>query len=228
MDSSVGEWERQAAWDHLYYSFFPLINSIKFHVCAYFSWERLQASLDRRNDFTWPGESNATCMARGLYFALQTVSKFLLPFLCVIIMVRQEYLVEYQRCKISLSSFAPVTTSVFLFLPFTLVLCSCTCVFSDPAQGFLWEYICCNWCPKGLLVQKMLYGTSPIGSISGLSRKILLIFSSLGPFDWYSWRGWKSWFKFKHHFTLKKTEIVIQQELIDLWTARSYSLPEIY
>lgn len=64
----------------------------------------------------------------------------------VVIMVRQEYLVEYQRCKISLRSFAPVTTSGFLFLPFPLVLHSCTCAFSDPAQGLFWNYIPCRLC----------------------------------------------------------------------------------
>lgn len=36
----------------------------------------------QKNDFTWPEESSAAHMARKLYFALQNMSKFLLPFLC--------------------------------------------------------------------------------------------------------------------------------------------------
>ena len=164
-------------------------------------------------------------MARGLYFALQTGSKFFLPFLCCCCCNGKARILGW---ILEMQGFLKQFCSSFLFLPFNLALRSCTWVFSDPAQGFLWGCIHCSWCPKVLVVQKMLYGTSPIGSISGLSKKIHLIFSSLGPFDLYSWRGWKSWFEFKHHFTLKKTRIVIEQELTDLWTAQCYSLPETY
>lgn len=102
-------------------------------------------------------------------------------------MLRQEYLVEYQKGKISLSSFALVTTS-FSFPSFPLVLCSCTCTFSDPAQGLFWGYVRCRLCsmqlilcypvPRVCLFRRCfieLYRTSPIGSISCLSRKTLLI-----------------------------------------------------
>lgn len=62
---------------------FSCYHSVNFCVYAYLLWGRLQAYLNRKNDFTWPGGSNATCRARGLYFALQTMKKIFLLFLCV-------------------------------------------------------------------------------------------------------------------------------------------------
>lgn len=66
----------------LFQSFSPLIHSIDFCVCAYYIWERLQACLNRK--VTSPGLENpmVMCMARGVYFALQAMSKFFLLFLC--------------------------------------------------------------------------------------------------------------------------------------------------
>lgn len=132
-------------------------------------------------------------MARGLYFALPTMSEFFLLFLwVVIIMQRQEYLVECQKCRISLSSFCcsnhlfffsflfPATPLLHLHIfrsspRFILKVHSLQTVFhaGDPLLPF----------PKGPLSQKILYRTSPIGSIFCIFRKISFIFSSVRPFD---------------------------------------------
>lgn len=158
---------------------------------------KVASLLRQKNDFMWPGESNAACMAGGLYFTFQTVNKFLLPFLrgCCYngkarifgwIPEMQDFRKEFcssNHLWFSFSSFSPSTPLMHL------------CIFR-PSPRFILELhslqalLCAADpllpCPKGLLLQKMLYGTSPIGPISGLSRKILLILGSLGPFDWHS------------------------------------------
>lgn len=37
--------------------------------------------LEKKSDFMWPEELNTACMTRRLYLALQTMNKFLPPFL---------------------------------------------------------------------------------------------------------------------------------------------------
>lgn len=104
---------------------------------------KVASLLKQKNDFTWPGEPNTTCMARGLYFALPTMkNSFSSSSVVVIIMLREEYLVECQKRRISLSSFAAVTTS-FSFLSSSLVLHSWTYTFSDSAQGLFCKYMHC-------------------------------------------------------------------------------------
>lgn len=63
----------------------------------------------------------------------------------------QEYLVECRKCRFSLSSFAAVTPSV-AFPSSSLVLHSCTCTFSDLAQGLLCKYIHCRLCSMQVIL----------------------------------------------------------------------------
>lgn len=190
------------------------------------------ASLVKQKDyFTWPGEHNATHVAKGLYFALQTMNKFLLQFL------RGYY------CNAEARRFGSVpekedslkqfySSNQLFFFSFLSPTSLLMCLFTFWPSPMFYEYIHCRLrslqpdpllsCPKGLLVQNKLHRTSPIGSISVLSKKILLMFSSLRPFHW----GWKTWFKFQHHSILKKTKIVIQMDFTDLWIAQSFSLPK--
>ena len=115
--------------------------------------------LKQKNDFTWPGESNATCMARGLYFALQTMSKFLLLFLCACYYNAKAgifgWIPEMQDFLKQFCSSNYLFFFFFLFLPSPYspsLLRSCTCAFSDPAQGLFWEYICYRLCSTQLIL----------------------------------------------------------------------------
>lgn len=155
----------------------------------YFLWERLQAYLNRK--MISHGLENPTQHAwpEGCTLPSQPwTNSFSSSSVVFIIMLRDEYLVECQKCRISLSSFAAVTSS-FSFLSSSLVLHSCTCTFSDPAQGLFSKYMNCRLFhagdlllpfPEGPLSQKILYRTSPIGSISCIFWKILFIFSRWG------------------------------------------------
>lgn len=136
----------------LFQFFFPLIRSINFHVYAYFLWERLQAYLNRK--MISHGLENPTQRSwpEGCTLPSQPwTNSFSSSSVVVIIMLRQEYLVECQKCRISLNSFAAVTTS-FPFPSSSVVLHSCTCTFSDPAQGLFCKNIHCRLCSMQVIL----------------------------------------------------------------------------
>lgn len=90
----------------LFQGFFLFIRSINFHVCAYFLWEGLQGYLNRKmishglespTQHTWPEACTLPSQPWTNSFSSSSV--------VVIIMQRQEYLVECQKCRISLSTF---------------------------------------------------------------------------------------------------------------------------
>lgn len=154
---------------------------------------KVASLLKQKNDFTWPREPNTTHMARGLYFALPTMNKFFLLFLCGCYYKAkagifgwmpeiQDFLKQF-CCSNHLFFFSflfPNTPLMHLHIfrsspRFILQVHSLQTLFhaGDPLLPF----------PKGLLSQKILYRTSPISSIFFIFRKILFIFSSVGPFD---------------------------------------------